>query len=135
VFQRHRDLIVKDAIVLVEGHFRFDEFGDAWRISARKITDLNAVREQQARRLVLNLPQKSDRNAMLTRLAEVLAPWRNGPCQVTVQYRTAQASGALDLGPEWNVRPGRELLEHLEELVGREGMRVLYGPVGASGAP
>jgi DNA polymerase-3 subunit alpha len=135
VFQRHRDLIVKDAIVLVEGHFRFDEFGDAWRISARKITDLNAVREQQARRLVLSLPQKSDRNAMLTRLAEVLAPWRNGPCQVTVQYRTAQASGALDLGPEWNVRPGRQLLEHLEELVGREGMRVLYGPVGASGAP
>ena len=135
VFQRHRDLIVKDAIVLLEGHFRFDEFGDAWRISARKITDLNAVREQQARRLVLSLPQKSDRNAMLTRLAEVLTPWRNGPCQVTVQYRTAQASGALDLGPEWNVRPGRELLEHLEELVGREGMRVLYGPVGASGAP
>jgi DNA polymerase-3 subunit alpha len=93
------------------------------------------VREQQARRLVLSLPQKSDRNAMLARLAEVLAPWRNGPCQVTVQYRTAQASGALDLGPEWNVRPVRQLLEHLEELVGREGMRVLYGPVGASGAP
>jgi DNA polymerase-3 subunit alpha len=135
VFQRHRDLIVKDAIVLVEGHFRFDEFGDAWRISARKITDLNAVREQQARRLVLSLPQKSDRNALLARLAEVLAPWRDGPCQVTVQYRTAQASGALDLGPEWNVRPGRQLLEHLEELVGREGMRVLYGPVGASGTP
>jgi len=135
VFQRHRDLIVKDGIVLVEGHFRFDEFGDAWRIAVRKITDLNAVREQQARRLVLKLPQRSDRNALLTRLAEVLTPWRNGPCQVTVQYRTGQASGALDLGPEWNVRPGRELLEHLEELVGREGMRVLYGPAGASAGP
>ena len=133
VFQRHRELIVKDAIVLVEGHFRFDDFGDAWRIAARKLTDLNAVREQQARRLVLKLPQRSDRNAMLTRLAEVLTPWRNGPCQVTVQYWSPQASGALDLGPEWNVRPGRELLEHLEELVGREGMRVLYGPVGAPG--
>ena len=132
VFQRHRDLIVKDAIVLVEGHFRFDEFGDAWRISARKITDLNAVRESQARRLVLRLPQRPD---LLSRLAEVLTPWRNGPCQVTVQYRTPQASGALDLGPEWNVRPGRELLEHLEELVGREGLRVLYGPVGTSGGP
>jgi DNA polymerase-3 subunit alpha len=135
VFQRHRELLVKDAIVLVEGHFRFDDFGDAWRISARKITDLNAVREQQARRLVLKLPQKSDRNAMLTRLAELLTPWRNGPCRVTVQYCTAQASGALDLGPEWNVRPGRELLEHLEELVGREGMRVQYGPAAASGGP
>src|SRR6202000_3502449 len=39
VFQRHRDLIVKDAIVLVEGHFRFDEFGDAWRISAKTDND------------------------------------------------------------------------------------------------
>jgi DNA polymerase-3 subunit alpha len=135
VLQRHRELIVKDAIVLVEGHLRFDEFGDAWRIAARKLTDLNAVREQQARRLVLKLPQRSDRNAMLTRLAEVLTPWRNGPCQVTVQYWSAQASGALDLGPEWSVRPGRELLEHLEELVGREGMRVLYGPVAAPGGP
>jgi DNA polymerase-3 subunit alpha len=117
----------------VEGHFRFDEFGDAWRISVRKITDLNAVREQQARRLVLKLPPQSDRTAFLTRLAQVLTPWRNGPCQVTVQCRTEQASGALDLGSEWNVRPGRELLEHLEELVGRDGMRVLYGPVGAPG--
>ena len=28
VFQRHREILVKDAIVLVEGHFRFDDFGD-----------------------------------------------------------------------------------------------------------
>ena len=79
IFQRHRDLIVKDAIVLVEGHFRFDEFGDAWRIAARKITDLNAVREAQARRLVLKLPQRPDRNALLTRLAEGSDPLAQRP--------------------------------------------------------
>ena len=31
-WQRHRDLIVKDAMVLVEGTLRFDEFSDAWRL-------------------------------------------------------------------------------------------------------
>jgi DNA polymerase-3 subunit alpha len=135
VYQRHRDLIVKDAIVLIEGYFRFDDFGDAWRISARKITDLNAVREQQARRLLLRLPDCVDHTGLLARLVEVLTPWRNGSCQVTVEYQMAQASGALDLGPEWKVRPGRELLERLEDLVGRGGLRVLYGPVGVSGGP
>ena len=58
VFQRHRELIVKDAIVLVEGLLRFDEFSDAWRlVGARRSPSSTAVREQQARRLVLQLPQ------------------------------------------------------------------------------
>ncbi len=54
VFQRYRDLVAKDALVLVEGSLRFDEFSDAWRLSAKKITELDKVREQQARRVVLN---------------------------------------------------------------------------------
>ncbi len=49
VFQKHRDLIVKDALVLVDGMLRFDEFSDSWRLSARRLTELDKVREQQAR--------------------------------------------------------------------------------------
>ena len=30
-WQQHRELIAKDALVLVEGLLRFDEFSDAWR--------------------------------------------------------------------------------------------------------
>ena len=49
VFQRHRDLIVKDALVLVEGLLRFDEFSDGWRMAARRITDLDEALAAQAR--------------------------------------------------------------------------------------
>ncbi len=52
-YQKHRDLISKDALVLVEGLLRFDEFSDAWRLAARRITELDKVREQEARRLVI----------------------------------------------------------------------------------
>ena len=127
VFQRHRDLIVKDALLLVEGHVRFDEFSDSWRIAVKKITDMNLLREQQARRLVLKLPVHSDPRQLLRQLSELLTPWRNGPCQVTVQVPTPTATGALDLGPDWKVRPSKELQESLESLVGRDGLRVLYG--------
>ncbi len=64
---------------------------------------------------------------LLGRLAEVLTPWRPGPCPITVEYTGAGASGALTLGNEWTVRASRELLEQLETLVGRGGVKVFYG--------
>jgi DNA polymerase-3 subunit alpha len=127
VYQQYRELIVKDALVLVEGTLRFDEFTDGWRLAARRITDLHKVREQQLRRMVLRWPAQADSAALLERLAAALTPWRNGPCQVTVQYRCGAASGVLNLGSEWNVRPARELIDKLEALVGREGLKLLYG--------
>jgi DNA polymerase-3 subunit alpha len=125
IFQKHRELVAKDALVLVEGTLRFDEFSDAWRLSARRITELDHVREQQARRLVLKWPVRSDA-ALLGRLAEILQPWRPGPCPVTVEYTGSGASGALTLGAQWNVRASRELLENLEGLVGRGGVQLIY---------
>jgi DNA polymerase-3 subunit alpha len=125
VFQKHRDLVAKDALVLIEGTLRFDEFSDAWRISAKRITELDKIREQQARRLVLQWPSRGDPAVLLGRLAEVLTPWRPGPCPITVEYSGSGAAGALTLGSEWSVRASSELLEHLEGLVGRGGVRVL----------
>ncbi len=139
VFQRYRDLVSKDALVLVEGNLRFDEFSDSWRLSARRITELDKIREQQARRVVLKWPVRPDSAALLGRLAEALTPFRGGPCPVTVEYTGSGACGALTLGPEWSVRAGRELLEKLETLVGRGGVQVIYGAppggVSASFAP
>ena len=133
VFQKHRDLIVKDALVLVDGMLRFDEFSDSWRLSARRLTELDKVRESQARRLVLKWPQNGNSKALIGRLAEVLGPWRGGPCPITVEYTGASATGALTLGNDWTVRASRELLEQLETLVGRGGVKVFYGaPPGMS---
>ena len=132
VFQRYRDVVAKDALVAIEGQLRFDEFSDAWRLSARKITELDRIREQQARRLVLKWPSRADSPALLGRLAETLTPWRPGPCPITVEYSGSGAAGALNLGTEWKVRASRELLENLESLVGRGGVQILYNAPTAS---
>ena len=130
VMQRYRELIVKDALVLIEGQLRFDEQGDTWRLSAKKISELDRMREQQALRIVLVWPraQGADQSLMLQRLADTLAPHRPGPCAIGVRYQGERASAALELGPEWKVRASPELLEALEQLVGPEGLRVVYGP-------
>jgi DNA polymerase-3 subunit alpha len=133
-YQKHRDLIAKDALVLVEGLLRFDEFSDAWRLSARRITELDKLREAEARRLVISCSQR-DVARLLERLATVLAPWRPGPCPITIEYCGGEASGALTLGAEWSVRAGRDLLEQLEGLLGREAVQVVYGPPPAGAGP
>jgi DNA polymerase-3 subunit alpha len=130
VMQRHRELVIKDALVLVEGQLRFDETGDAWRLSARRISELDRAREQQAQRIVLLWPRApgADHRLLLQRLAEVLGPHRPGPCAVGVRYSGEQAGVSLELGDEWRVRANPVLLEALEQLVGAEGLRVAYGP-------
>jgi len=126
VFQRHRALIVKDALVVVEGLLRFDEFSDGWRLSARRITDLDEALESQARRIVLKWPSQYT-PAAFEELARILARGRPGACPITIEYRAANARGALTLGSEWSVRPTRELLAALEALVGRDGVELRFG--------
>ncbi len=128
VYQQFRDLIAKDALVLVEGSLRFDDFSDGWRLAARRITDLYRAREQQAQRLVLRWPDETDGRALIERLAHVLEPWRTGHCPVSVHYRAAGASCTMSLGAEWRVHPTRELIEQLEGFFGRNGVQLLYGP-------
>ena len=116
--------------MLVEGLLRFDEFSDAWRVSVRRISELDEVRSRAAQRLVLRCAH-GDVGHCLERLAAILAPWRPGPCPITVEYRGRGASGALTLGDEWTVRPSRELLEQLEGLLGPDAVQVVYATVPA----
>ncbi|MBV8341020.1 MAG: DNA polymerase III subunit alpha, partial [Gammaproteobacteria bacterium] len=124
-WHKHRELIAKDALVLVEGLLRFDEFSDAWRITARRISELDKVREDESRRLVIRCAQ-TDVALLSERLAAVLEPWRPGPCPITIEYSGNAARGALTLGAAWSVRASRELLEQLEGLVGRGAVQVVY---------
>jgi DNA polymerase III subunit alpha len=125
-WQKHRDLITKDALVVVEGLLRFDEFSDAWRLTVRRVTELDKLREQEARRLILRCAPV-DLARLCDRLESILTPWRPGPCPVTVEYVGSSAAGALNLAEQWSVRASRELLEQLEGWLGREAVQVLYG--------
>ena len=77
----------------------------------------------------------TDATALSARLAAVLTPWRGGPCPITIEYRGADASGALTLGAEWSVRASTELLEELAGLFGAGSVQVIYAaPPALAGA-
>ncbi|MCC7461345.1 MAG: DNA polymerase III subunit alpha [Gammaproteobacteria bacterium] len=133
--QRCRELIVKDALLHIEGQLRFDEFSDAWRVAARQVQTLDSLRERQARQLILQWPRAADRPRLLARLADLLEAQRGGECGVYLRYTGERASGVLVFAPEWKVRPTRLLLDELEALLGRDGVRLAYGtPAGTHSA-
>ena len=128
VFQQHRDIIVKDAILIVDGTLRFDDFIEAWRLQAKSLMDIDRARERFARRLWLRWPAEFDGPQGMNRFEQVLKPYLRGPCGVSVAVNRADYSGKVNLSDAWSVRPTRELLDRLSALVGREGWYLVYGP-------
>jgi DNA polymerase-3 subunit alpha len=127
-FQQYRDIVVKDAILIVEGTLRFDDFIEAWRLQAKSVMDIDRARERFARRLWLRWPEELDGPQGMSRFEELLKPYLKGPCAVGIAVNRAQYSGRLHLGDGWSVRPSRDLLDKLSALVGREGWYLVYGP-------
>jgi DNA polymerase III subunit alpha len=128
VFQQHRDIIVKDAILIVDGTLRFDDFIEAWRLQGKSLMDIDRARERYARRLWLRWPAEFDGPQGMNRFEQVLKPYLRGPCGVSVAVNRDGYSGKVNLSDAWSVRPSRELLERLSALVGRDGWYLVYGP-------
>jgi DNA polymerase-3 subunit alpha len=130
VWQQHRAIVVRDAILVVEGQLRYDEFIDDWRINAKKLTALDELREREARRLTIRLPAVAADGRLIGRLEDVLRTGRGGRCAVSLHYIGGEARGTLALDESWAVRPSRALVDELAALVGRDGLRFSYGQRG-----
>jgi DNA polymerase-3 subunit alpha len=131
VWQQYRTVIAKSAIVIVEGALRFDEYIEGWRLTAKRVIDIDQAREQHARRLAVRWPPGLDANGQrnfLKSLEQTLRPFRGGRCAVAVYYNSSAARAELVLSEEWCVKPTRELTERLSQLCGNNGIKLIYGP-------
>ena len=127
-FQEFRHLLQKDEIVVISGPLRYDDFLASWTVNVKSVLHIDRVIESRAKSMVLSLAPNGQGETLLVKLHDLLLPYRQGNCDVTVQYIGDTASARLSLGPEWAVRPSRELRDKLTELLGRKNVRMLYAP-------
>ena len=125
-YERHRDLLVKDKLLVVEGDVTVDDYSGGYRISAREIYDIEQARSRYAKRLVVSVAQEKAGNGFIHSLAQTLEPYREGGLPVAIDYRRPGASAALVLGESWRVRPADVLLQKLTELAGEQQVRLEY---------
>jgi len=127
-FQEFRHLLQKDEIVVISGPLRYDDFLASWTVNVKNVLHIDRVIESRAKSMVLSLAPNGQGETLLVKLHDLLLPYREGNCDVSVQYIGDTASARLSLGPEWAVRPSRELRDKLTELLGRKNVRMLYAP-------
>ena len=127
-FQEFRHLLVKDEIVVISGGLRYDDFVGSWTINAKNVLHIDRVIESRAKSMVLSLAPNGHGEQLLVKLHDLLLPFREGSCDVSVRYVGDRATARLSLGPEWAVRPSRELRDKLTELLGNNNVRLLYAP-------
>ena len=129
VFQQYRDIIVKDAILIVEGTLRFDDFIEAWRLQGKDPDGHRpGARAFRAPAVAALARANSTGPQGMNRFEQLLKPYLRGPCGVSVAVNRPEYCGKVNLADAWSVRPTRELLDRLSALVGREGWYLVYGP-------
>jgi DNA polymerase-3 subunit alpha len=125
-FERFRELLVRDNILVVEGEVINDEYSGGMRMNVQNIFDITQARESFAKRVSLRLDYQKAANGFTSHLSETLSPYREGGCPIQVEYHSPQAVAQLMFGEQWRIRPSEELLHQLRDMLGKENVRVLY---------
>lgn len=124
VFERHREWLKEDRLLLVEGKVSKDDYSGGVRINVDKLFDLAAARTRYAKSLKLAMNGQSG----AAKLRDLLQPYRSveGGCPVRIAYHNGSAACEIALGENWRVDLHDSLLEGLGIWLARDNVRVEY---------
>ena len=155
-YEQFRDLLQKDAILVIDCFVSVDDYSGAMRGRTKHIVGLDQARALFAKGLELHLHSDylmPDFTQSLTRILEAHrqvdvvpealqsqgAPEREGKkrtpsslaqahsaCPVRIYYERRGSKGCVQLGEQWSVLPSQALLHRLQEEFGRARVRLNY---------
>ncbi|MEY4719910.1 MAG: hypothetical protein RL563_2528 [Pseudomonadota bacterium] len=128
VYDKFRNLLNKDAIIVAEGSLAIDDFSNGLRMTAEKIYSIEEARELFARGIQLTWETAkwpAERN-FVSELIETLEPFRGGQCPVYLDYSTSTEKASLQFGENWRVKPSDELLLRLRRLLPAHAVSMKY---------
>jgi DNA polymerase-3 subunit alpha len=127
LYAQARELLVKDALVVVEGQVSVDEYTGGFKMSAERIYNIDQARAAFGARLVIELDAETAANGFLDELEEILRPAvPGGTCPVTLRYSRREAEAEIALGEQWRITPDGATLERLRRLAGERRVHLIY---------
>ena len=121
-YEKSRQWIVEDELLVVQGKASLDEYSGNVRVSGEELFNFAQARSRFADQLSLNCDDK----VTVAQLQEILAPWREGGCKVLINYNNSVARCQLYLGESWQVTLDESLLNDLRSALGEENVTVVY---------
>jgi DNA polymerase-3 subunit alpha len=128
IYDKYRNLLTKDTILVAEGSLAIDDFSNSLRMTAEKLYSMEEARELFSRGIVLNWDSNNwnSPTAFVAGLQQILEPYRGGQCPVSIEYVAEGAKASLQLGDDWRVKPGDELLIRLRRFLTADAVTVRY---------
>jgi len=126
LFEKHRDKLKEDALLIVSGKVQDDQFSGGLRVLAEDLLDLETLRHRYGARLKISMNGGADAK----RLQQVLAPYRatgTGACQVIVSYGNGKGACEVVLGESWRVRPDTKLIADLGAWLTPDNVELVIG--------
>ena len=129
LFESNRELLQRDTVIVVKGNASIDDFTNSLKIRASEVYSMEKARARSAKKLKVNLDQRSMPENFVTELADILAPFK-GPgedgCPVVVEYCRSEASAEVIFGDEWRVSLSDDLIQNLRNRYGSEQVYLHY---------
>lgn len=126
LYGTRREHLVKDSLLIVEGHVSVDEYTGGFKMSAERIYNMDEARAAFATRLVIALDAERADDGFLEELKGILEPSTRGTCPVCLHYYNRHAEAEIVLGEEWNVTPTAAILDRFSRLTGHHNVHLVY---------
>jgi DNA polymerase-3 subunit alpha len=140
VFEEARELLQPDAILVISGNLRPDEYTGGIGLIARGVQTLEQARAARAEYLSLTLDLSdpaahAEGTGRVQELHRLLQPYSGEGTPLRLTYRRPGCEGRLRFGDNWRVRPDDALLKRLAQMLGDEAVAVIYERERAVSAP
>ena len=122
-----RDIISKDAILVVEGQVEHDDYTGALRVrgdSARSLYQIRSERVQSLRIVVDS--GLTGANEVVGQIKKSIAPYRGGNCSVHLDFRQNGFAVEFHFGDEWRLEPKDELIHELKQILGNQSVNLTF---------
>ena len=126
VYNDYRELIAKDAILVVEGEVSIDDYSGGMKMRALTVKTLEQTRSAKVNHLTIHLDNASCSGNTANRLSSALRPHVGGSCKVSLIYLRPEAKVHIKLGKEWLVSPSDQLLQELRAEYGQDSIKLNY---------
>ncbi len=129
-FQRFKDVIVNEKVVVIEGEIYEREGFDRPMGRLTKAFNLNEIRQKRANSIQIKLAPEHFSKTLNKDLQEILLPYCNVdmhthiPVQLKLDFEYATTE--LHLGINWKVAPLDELLSKLRDYFGADALHIEY---------
>ena len=126
-YDKARNMIVKDAVLIVEGEVAEDHYSGGIKVKGSKVLDIPQARAQYARSVEIACDASQLAGRRMKELADILAAYRgDGSLPVTVRYRGADALATVQLGEQWAVQANDDLIIRLMDQFGGKAVALRY---------